>query len=59
MIFNYDESLDEYEAFIISFEIYTYTFVKAVMLPRIRNIRASQPVCGHLKVLRSKPFTIY
>lgn len=59
MIFNYDESFEQYEAFVISLENYTYTFVRAVMSPEyLKNIRAGKPVCGHLKVLRSKPFDV-
>lgn len=59
MIFNYGQSFDEYEAFVISFENYTYTFIKAVMSPQyIRSICAGQPACGHLKALRTKPLNV-
>ena len=59
MVFNYNPTLEQYEAFTISIENYTYTFVKAIMLPEyLRSIRAGRPVCGSLKVLRSKPFNI-
>lgn len=59
MIFNYDPRLEQYEAFAVSIENYTYTFVKAIMLPEyLQNIRAGRPVRGSLKVLRSKPFNI-
>lgn len=59
MVFNYNETFNEYEAFLISLEKYTYTFVRAVMSPEyIRSIRAGKPACGHLKVLYSLPFDI-
>ena len=59
MVFNYDPKLEKYEAFAITIENYTYTFVKAIMCPEyLQSIRAGQPVCGYLKVLRSKPFNI-
>ena len=59
MIYNYNETLKEYEAFLISLENYTYTFVRAIMSPEyIRSLRAGKPACGHLKVLYSTPFDI-
>lgn len=59
MVFNYDGTFKEYEAFLISLENYTYTFVRAVMSPEyIRSLRAGKSACGHLKVLYSAPFDI-
>lgn len=59
MAFNYNPTSEQYEAFAISIENYTYTFVKAIVLPEyLRSLRAVRPVCGSLKVLRSKPFNI-
>ena len=59
MVFNYDETFEEYEAFLISVENYTYTFIRAVMSPEyIKSIRAGKAACGHLKVLYSTPFDI-
>lgn len=47
MIFNYDEILGQYDAFDISIEDYTYTFVKAIMsFEYLRSIRAGQPECS-------------
>ena len=58
MGFNYDGTFKEYEAFLISLENYTYTFVRAVMSPEyIRSLRAGKSACGHL-VLYSTPFDI-
>lgn len=59
MAFNYDESFGEYEAFVISIEDFTYTFLRAVASPQyIRSLRAGQPANGSLKVSRSKPFNV-
>lgn len=58
MAFNYDESFGEYEAFVISIEDFTYTFLRAVASPQyIRSLRG-QPANGSLKVSRSKPFNV-
>lgn len=46
IVFNYDETLGQYNAFDISIEDYTYTFVKAIMSSEyLRSIRAGQPEC--------------
>ena len=59
MAFNYDESFGEYEAFVISIEDFTCTFLRAVASPQyIRSLRAGQPANGSLKVSRSKPFNV-
>lgn len=59
MVFNYDQSFRQYEAFAISIENYTYTFVRAIMSPEyLQSIRAGRPVHGALKVLRNRPFDI-
>lgn len=60
MIFNYDSTLEQYEAFAISIDgNYTYTFVKAIVHPEyLQSIRSGRPACGTLKVLHSKPFNI-
>ena len=59
MIFNYDEKIEQYEAFAISIENYTYTIVKGIMSPEyLRSIRSGKPACGHLKVLRCEPYDI-
>lgn len=58
MGFNYDGTFKEYEAFLISLENYTYTFVRAVMSPEyIGSLRTGKSACGHL-VLYSTPFDI-
>lgn len=59
MAFNYDKGFEEYEAFVISIESYTYTLTRAIMSPQyLRSLRAGQPANGLLKVLRSKPFNV-
>lgn len=59
MAFNYDKSFEEYEAFMISIEGYTYTFIRAIMSPQyLKSLRAGQPADGPLKVLRSEPFNV-
>lgn len=58
MAFNYDGSFGEYEAFVVSIEDFTYTFLRAVASPQyIRSLRG-QPANGSLKVSRSKLFNI-
>lgn len=59
MVFNYNKSFEEYEAFVISIKGYTYTFIRAIMSPQyLRSLRAGQPANDRLNVLRSKPFDV-
>jgi len=59
MVFNYDRSFGQHEAFAISIENYTHTFIKTIMSPEyLQSIRAGKPVRGTLKVLRSKTLDI-
>ncbi|KAL5342851.1 hypothetical protein BJX70DRAFT_394293 [Aspergillus crustosus] len=59
MIFNFDQSLNRYEGFLIVVEGYTYTIVKAVVSPEyVRSVRAWKPVSGSFKVLRSVAFDL-
>ncbi|KAL3455144.1 hypothetical protein BJX64DRAFT_295332 [Aspergillus heterothallicus] len=60
MVFNYDQTRNEYDAFLITLERpYTYRFVRAIASAEyIRSVRGNEPVKGTLKVLRSKRFWI-
>ncbi|KAL2855965.1 hypothetical protein BJY01DRAFT_242905 [Aspergillus pseudoustus] len=60
MVFNFDDSRDEYDAFVISFHRpFQYTFVRAIASAEyIRSVRANERVDGGLKVLRSRTFDI-
>lgn len=51
MAFNYDGSFGEYEAFVVSIEDFTYTFLRAVASPQyIRSLRGQPANSGKDKV---------
>lgn len=59
MVFSYGDTFEQYEAFHISLENYTYAFVKAVMSPEhLKSIRVGEPAYGFMNILRSKSFDI-
>ncbi|KAL3452341.1 hypothetical protein BJX65DRAFT_303176 [Aspergillus insuetus] len=60
MVYNFDATREEYDAFLISFDKpFRYTFIRAVASAEyIRSIRGNEPVKGALKVLRSRRYSI-
>ncbi|KAL2823822.1 hypothetical protein BDW59DRAFT_92518 [Aspergillus cavernicola] len=58
MVFNYDQNLETYEAFLISAE-YTFTILRAIVSPDyLRSIRAHRQVSGTFRALRTRSFDV-
>ncbi|KAK2807508.1 hypothetical protein FQN50_005376 [Emmonsiellopsis sp. PD_5] len=59
MVFNYDQNFENYEAFLVSVEDYTYTIIRAIISPEyLVSLRAGRPVAGGFQALRSRSFDV-